>query len=65
VPWARGEGGGPDRPWERDTAFVEPIGAQFGRRKLFAGQIEMPLLSIARPQVVLISTEDRRQSFAT
>ncbi|MGV3577776.1 AsmA family protein [Brevundimonas sp.] len=56
--------GGPDWAREEDTANVERIEASVRLRKLFAGQIEMPLLSITRPNVVLISTEDGRQSWA-
>ena len=55
--------GGPDWAREADTANVERIEARFRLRKLFAGQIEMPLLAITRPNVVLISTEDGRQSW--
>ena len=55
--------GGPDWAREADTANVERIEASVRLRKLFAGQLEMPLLSITRPSVVLISTEDGRQSW--
>ncbi len=55
--------GGPDWARERDTANVERIEARFRLRKLFAGQVEMPLLSITRASVVLISTEDGRRSW--
>ena len=55
--------GGPDWAREADTANVDRIEARFRLRKLFAGQIEMPLLAITRPNVVLISTEDGRQSW--
>ena len=55
--------GGPDWAREADTANVERIEASVRLRKLFAGQLEMPLLSITRPTVVLISTEDGRQSW--
>ncbi len=55
--------GGPDWAREADTANVERIEASVRLRRLFAGQIEMPLLSITRPQVVLISTEDGKQSW--
>ncbi|WP_309628600.1 AsmA family protein [Brevundimonas sp.] len=55
--------GGPDWAREADTANVERIEARFRLRKLFAGQIEMPLLAITGPNVVLISTEDGRQSW--
>ncbi len=55
--------GGPDWAREADTANVDRIEARFRLRKLFAGQIEMPLLAITRPKAVLISTEDGRQSW--
>lgn len=55
--------GGPDWAREADTADVDRIEARFRLRKLFAGQIEMPLLAITRPRAVLISTEDGRQSW--
>ncbi len=56
--------GGPDWASEADTARVERIEARFRLRRLFAGQIEMPLLAITRPEMVLISTEDGRKSWA-
>jgi AsmA family protein len=55
--------GGPDWARDRDTADVAEIRASVRLRKLFAGQIEMPLLSFTRPQVVLIATEDGRKSW--
>ncbi|NBB65625.1 AsmA family protein [Pseudomonas sp. ODNR1LW] len=55
--------GGPDWARDRDTADVAEIRASVRLRKLFAGQVEMPLLSFARPQVVLIATEDGRKSW--
>lgn len=55
--------GGPEWAREADTANVERIEAKFRLRKLFAGQIEMPLLEVTRPKVVLISTKDGRQSW--
>ena len=55
--------GGPDWAREADTANVERIEARFRLRKLFAGQVEMPLLAITKADVVLISTEDGRQSW--
>ena len=55
--------GGPDWAREADTANVERIEAKFRLRKLFAGQVEMPLLAITKADVVLISTEDGRQSW--
>jgi AsmA family protein len=50
--------GGPDWARDRDTADVDEIRASVRLRKLFAGQIEMPLLSFTRPRLVLIT--DRR-----
>lgn len=55
--------GGPDWARERDTARVGRIEARFRLRTLLAGRVEMPLLAISRPKVVLISTEDGRQSW--
>lgn len=55
--------GGPDWARQRDTANIGRIEATFRLRKLFAGQVEMPLLSITRPNVVLIATEDGRKSW--
>lgn len=55
--------GGPDWARERDTAQVGRIEARFRLRTLLAGRIELPLLAITRPDVVLISTEDGRQSW--
>jgi len=55
--------GGPDWAREQDTARVERIEARFRLQKLLAGRIEMPLLAITRPEIVLISTEDGRQSW--
>jgi uncharacterized protein involved in outer membrane biogenesis len=55
--------GGPEWARDRDTADVEEIRASVRLRKLFAGQIEMPLLSFTRPDVVLIATEDGRKSW--
>ncbi|WP_396595090.1 AsmA family protein [Brevundimonas sp. R86498] len=55
--------GGPDWARERDTARVGRIEARFRLRTLLAGRIELPLLAITRPDVVLISTGDGRQSW--
>lgn len=55
--------GGPDWARDRDTADVAEIRASVRLRKLFAGQVEMPLLSFTRPRVVLIATEDGRKSW--
>lgn len=55
--------GGPEWARQADTANVERIEARFRLRRLFAGQIEMPLLRITRPDVVLLSSEDGRRSW--
>jgi uncharacterized protein involved in outer membrane biogenesis len=55
--------GGPEWARDRDTADVEEIRASVRLRNLFAGQIEMPLLSFTRPEVVLIASEDGRKSW--
>ena len=55
--------GGPSWARDADTANVEQIEARFRLRKLFAGQIEMPLLAFTKPRVVLIATKDGRQSW--
>lgn len=56
--------GGPAWSKQRDTADVGEIKASVRLRKLFAGQIEMPLLSINRAEVFLVSTKDGKQSWA-
>lgn len=55
--------GGPEWARDRDTADIEEIRASMRLRKLFVGQIEMPLLSFTRPEVVLIAAEDGRKSW--
>jgi len=55
--------GGPQWAREKDTADVDRIEASVRLRKLLAGQIEMPLLSFTRPEVVLIATKDGRNSW--
>jgi hypothetical protein len=55
--------GGPAWARQEDTANVQRIEASVRLRKLFAGQIEMPLLSITKADVVLIATEDGRKSW--
>ncbi|WP_292150564.1 AsmA family protein [Brevundimonas sp.] len=55
--------GGPEWARDRDTADVDEIRASVRLRKLFAGQIEMPLLSFTRPQLVLITDKDGRNSW--
>nr|WP_183203730.1 AsmA family protein [Brevundimonas lenta] len=55
--------GGPDWAREKDTLKIDDIQASVRLRSLFAGRVEMPLVAIARPEVVLISTEDGRKSW--
>lgn len=55
--------GGPDWARERDTLKVDDLQASVRLRSLFAGQLEMPLVAITRPEVVLIATEDGRKSW--
>lgn len=55
--------GGPTWAKEKDTADIDRIEASVRLRKLLAGQIEMPLLSFTRPEVVLIATKDGRNSW--
>ncbi|GAA0615711.1 AsmA family protein [Brevundimonas kwangchunensis] len=55
--------GGPDWARERDTLKVDDLQASVRLRSLFAGQLEMPLVAITRPEVVLIATEDGRRSW--
>jgi uncharacterized protein involved in outer membrane biogenesis len=54
---------GPDWASERDTVKVDDLQASVRLRTLFAGRIEMPVLTITRPEVVLIATEDGRRSW--
>lgn len=55
--------GGPEWARDRDTADVDEIRAKVRLRKLFAGQIEMPLLSFTRPRLVLITDKEGRNSW--
>lgn len=55
--------GGPDWAREKDTLRVADLQASVRLRPLFTGRIEMPLVAITRPEVVLIATEDGRQSW--
>lgn len=55
--------GGPAWAREKDTADIDRIQASVRLTKLFAGQIEMPLLAITRPEITLISTKDGRKSW--
>src|SRR5690606_38713699 len=47
----------------QDTVRVRRVEASVRLRKLFAGQVELPLLAFTRPEVVLIATEDGRKSW--
>jgi len=55
--------GGPEWAKDKDTADIAQIEASVRLRKLLAGQIEMPLLSLTRPDVTLIATKDGRNSW--
>jgi uncharacterized protein involved in outer membrane biogenesis len=55
--------GGPDWARDRDTLRVADLQASARLRPLFTGRIELPLVAITRPEVVLISTTDGRQSW--
>ena len=55
--------GGPDWALQRDTLKVADVQASVRLRPLFLGRIEMPLVSITRPEVVLVSTEDGSRSW--
>ncbi|WP_339931027.1 AsmA family protein [uncultured Brevundimonas sp.] len=55
--------GGPDWALARDTVQVEDLLVMVQMRRLFVGQIEMPLLSIIRPNVVLIADKEGRTSW--
>ncbi|NJC40809.1 hypothetical protein GGQ87_001067 [Brevundimonas alba] len=55
--------GGPDWARQRDTLKIDDGEASVRLRSLFAGRIEMPMVSISRPEVVLISTADGKKSW--
>ncbi len=55
--------GGPDWARAQDTVRVDDLLVAVRLRRLFVGQIEMPLLSITRPHVVLIADRDGRTSW--
>jgi uncharacterized protein involved in outer membrane biogenesis len=55
--------GGPDWALARDTLKVADVQASVRLRSLLMGRIEMPLVSITRPEAVLISTTDGRKSW--
>lgn len=55
--------GGPDWARERDTLKIADAQASVRLRALLAGRIEMPRVALTRPDLVLIATEDGRQSW--
>ena len=55
--------GGPQWARAKDTADIQEIKASVRLRKLFAGQVEMPLLSFTKPDVTLIATKDGKNSW--
>lgn len=55
--------GGPDWARQADTARVGQVEGQVRLRKLFAGQVELPLLAFTRPEVVLIADKQGRRSW--
>ncbi|MDQ1155239.1 AsmA family protein [Brevundimonas sp. SORGH_AS_0993] len=55
--------GGPDWARDRDTADVDEVRASVRLAPLLVGRVEMPLLSISRPRVVMITDRQGRQSW--
>ncbi|HEY0104337.1 MAG TPA: AsmA family protein, partial [Brevundimonas sp.] len=55
--------GGPDWARARDTLRIDDATASVRLGPLLTGRIEMPLVEIARPEVVLIAMEDGRRSW--
>lgn len=55
--------GGPDWAKKRDTLKIQDAEVSLRLRSLLQGRIEMPLVSITKPEVVLISTADGRRSW--
>jgi len=55
--------GGPDWARARDTLKVEDAEVSVRLPALLRGRIEMPLVSITRPEAVLISADDGRKSW--
>tara|TARA_R110000868_G_scaffold395710_1_gene667529 strand:- start:8228 stop:10270 length:2043 start_codon:yes stop_codon:yes gene_type:complete len=55
--------GGPDWARAQDTARVDDLLVMVRLRRLLVGQIEIPLLSIIRPDVVLIADREGRTSW--
>lgn len=55
--------GGPDWAREKDTLRIQDAVASVRLRKLFSGQLELPLVSIVRPEAVLIADAQGRKSW--
>ncbi|WP_292087948.1 AsmA family protein [Brevundimonas sp.] len=55
--------GGPDWAKDRDTADVDEVRASVRLAPLLIGRVEMPLLSISRPRVVMITDRQGRKSW--
>lgn len=55
--------GGPDWARDRDTADVDEVRASVRLAPLLVGRVEVPLLSITRPRVVMISDRQGRKSW--
>lgn len=55
--------GGPDWAMEKDTLRVADLQASVKLGPLLAGRVELPVVSITRPEVVLIATADGRTSW--
>lgn len=55
--------GGPDWARGRDTADVDEVRASVRLAPLLVGRVEMPLLSISRPRVVMITDRQGRKSW--
>lgn len=56
--------GGPNWAPARDTLRVDDLLVTARMRRLLAGQVEIPLLSITRPELVLIADETGRTSWS-
>lgn len=55
--------GGPDWARDRDTADVDEVRASVRLAPLLVGRVEMPLLSISRPRLVMITDRQGRKSW--
>lgn len=56
--------GGPEWAREQDTLRVADLQASVRLPALLSGRVEMPVVSITRPEVVLVATADGRRSWA-